>query len=216
MRLYAEASTALIEHPRLRQLWPRYLVATHQIIKATLPMMEAAAAHAQRLAGHDPVAAGVAEYLAKHIEEERDHDIWLLEDLDLLGVTHSAVFSPIPSPTVARLVGAQYYWALHYHPVSLLGYFAFMEGDPPTPEFIDDLIAKTGYPVAGFRCFAAHGELDPHHRAELNEVIDSLPLTVEHEAVIGLAAMSTVELLARMIEEVVEDLPREPLSSVSA
>jgi hypothetical protein len=32
-----------------------------------------------------------------------------------------------PSANVAALVGAQYYWILHHHPVALLGYMATLE-----------------------------------------------------------------------------------------
>ena len=37
----------------------------------------------------------------------------------------------IPSPKVAAMVGAQYYWLRHYHPVSLLGHITAIEGYHP-------------------------------------------------------------------------------------
>jgi hypothetical protein len=190
-------------HPRIADLWPEYLVTQHAIIRATVPLMEAAAARAREMDG-DGVAAGVAGYLATHIEEERDHDEWLLDDLEMLGRDRATVLARLPSPTAARLVGAQYYWVFHYHPVAVLGYFALMEGYPPTPALVEDLIARTGYPREAFRTFADHGELDPHHRDELDRTIDALPLTREQEAMIGLSAMSSADLLARSIEEVLE------------
>jgi hypothetical protein len=49
-----------------------------------------------------------------------------------------------------------------------------------------------------------HGELDPGHREEIDRVIDSLPLAPEHEAVLGLSAMSSAGHLTQVIEEVVE------------
>jgi heme oxygenase-like protein len=197
----------LFTHPRIVDLLPPYLVRTHSIIRATEALMEAARDRARALAEADPVAAGVAAYLAKHVEEERDHDDWLLEDLQVLGLDGSEVLARVPSPTVARLVGQQYYWALHYHPVALLGYFAFMEGNPPKASFIEDLIVKTGYPREAFRTLFEHGELDQHHRDELDRTIDSLPLSREHEIVLGLSAMTTVELVTRSIEEVLEEVP---------
>ena len=48
----------------------------------------------------------------------------------------------------------------------------------------------------------AHAELDPGHGAELDALVDSLPLTREQSAVIGLSAMQTVELYTRAIEEI--------------
>jgi hypothetical protein len=166
--------------------------------------MEAALGQARVMADGDPVASGVATYLAKHVDEERNHDEWLLEDLEVLGLDRSKVLARVPSATVASLVGCQYYWALHYHPVALLGYFAFMEGYPPRSALIEDLIARTGFPREAFRTMVVHGELDTHHLDELDLTIDSLPLTRNQEAVLGLSAMSGVGLLARSVEEVLE------------
>jgi hypothetical protein len=166
--------------------------------------MQTATEQARALAADDPVAAGVAAYFEVHAEEERDHDLWLLEDLELIDVDRDAVLARVPSPAVAGLVGAQYYWILHYHPVALLGYFALMEGFPPTQEWIDDVIARTGFPREAFRTFEEHGELDTHHRDELYQAIDGLPLTRAHEELLGLSAISTAELVARTVEEVLD------------
>jgi hypothetical protein len=200
---FADACTTLVRHPRLAELLPSYLVRTHWIIRATVPLMEDARARARDSNG-DPVAAGVADYLARHIEEERGHDEWLLDDLEVLGIERETVVSGIPSDTVASLVGSQYYWIRHVHPVGLLGYIAVMEGYPPSPELVERLISASGHPREAFRTLAAHGELDPHHRDELDEAIDGLPITRSHEALLGLSAMTSVELLARSIEEILE------------
>jgi hypothetical protein len=199
---FGVACTRLMRHPRIADIWPEYLVTQHAIIRATVPLMEAGAERARAMADGDPVADGVADYLARHSEEERDHDEWLLDDLELLGVNRATVLGRLPSATVASLVGSQYYWALHYHPLALLGYISLMEGFPPAPELVENLIARTGYPRDAFRTFAEHGELDPHHRVELDEAIDALPLSRQQEALLGLSAMSSAEFLARSIEEV--------------
>src|SRR5207237_3301598 len=104
---------------------------------------------------------------------------WLLDDLEVLGGGRAAVLARPPSPTVAALVGAQYYWILHYHPVGLLGYIGVFEGYPPSPAMIDGLVASTGYGRDAFRTMIAHAELDPGHRDELDRLLDELPLTPE-------------------------------------
>jgi hypothetical protein len=206
-RPFAAAFKGLVTHPRVGELWPRYLVSTHTVIRTTVPLMETAVARARELADTDAVAAGAAEYFERHIEEERDHDEWVLDDLELLGIPREDVVLRVPSPTAARLVGAQYYWILHYHPVALFGYFAVKEGFPPQPELIEELVERTGYPRASFHAFAAHGELDPQHLKELDEALDSLPLTQEHETVVGLSAIATSELLAESVAEAIGELP---------
>jgi hypothetical protein len=200
---FRAACTKLFRHPHLAALWPEYAIQTHWIIRATVPLMEDAEARA-RARRDDPVAAGLESFFAAHVEKERGHDDWLLDDLELLGVDRSAVLARVPSATVASLVGSHYYRNRHCHPVALLGYVAVMEGDPPRPELIDRLVAGTGYSRAAFRAFAAHGELDLHHRAAVYDAIDGLPLAPAHESLMGLAAMSTVELLTRWLEELLE------------
>src|SRR5919201_2585344 len=201
---FARACSRVFGGGDLRRVLPAHFVSTHAIIRATVPLMEAGARRARDLVGDDPVAAGVAEYLAQHAEEERDHDAWLLDDLELMEVDRGDVLRCVPTPTEACLVGSQYYWTFHYHPLAQLGYIAFMEGHPPSTELVDRLVDESGFPPEAFRAFPAHGELDPHHRDELDQAIDSLPLTAEHEALLGLSAMSTAELRARSIEEAVD------------
>jgi hypothetical protein len=197
------AGQELMDHPRIGDLYPEYLFATHCIIRASVPLMEAALERTESMAGSDPVAAGLAEYLRRHIPEEKEHDEWLLDDLEVLDRARSTVLARPPSPTVAELVGAQYYWIFHYHPVALLGYVALLEGNPPSLSMIEDLIASTGYSRRAFRTLIAHAELDPHHRDELNETLDSLPLTREQTTVLGLSAMSSAHMLSRVIDEIV-------------
>ncbi len=117
------------------------------------------------------------------------------------------VLARVPSATVAAVAGSQYYWSLHYHPAALLGYFAFMEGFPPQPELIQDLMERTGHPEAAFRTFILHGELDPGHQEELDRTIDDLPLTADLENVLGLSAISTGALVSRSLQEIAELLP---------
>ena len=201
---FAAACTTLFRHPRLADLWPEYAIRTHWIIRATVPLMQEAETQA-RARGKDPVAAGVAKFLAAHIEKERGHDEWILEDLELIGVTRSGVLARVPSTTVANLVGANYYRIKHCHPVALLGHIAVMEGSPPSRALIDRLVDGSGYPRAAFRAFEEHGELDLHHREDLYHAIDGLPLTAAHESLMGVSAMASVELLARSLQEIVDN-----------
>ena len=204
-----DAGDRLLRHRKVGELYPEYLFTSHCVIRASVPLMEAALARAQELAPTDPVAAALAPYLEEHIPEELDHDEWLLDDLEVLGRDRAAVLARPPSPTVAALVGAQYYWIFHYHPVGLLGYIAVFEGYPPSPAMIDGLIASTGYDRDAFRTMIAHAELDPGHRDELDRLLDELPLTPEQSTVIGLSAMFSVDAFARAIDEVVEEAAPE-------
>jgi hypothetical protein len=196
------ACTALVEHPRLRELWPEYLVLQHQIIRATVPLTEAALERARTLQEADPLRAPLCGYLEEHVDEELHHDDGLLDDLEFLGVSRESTLERMPSTAVATLVGSQYYWILHHHPLAFLGYVLLMEGYPPTQELIDDLMTRTGYPEQAFRTFTQHAELDPGHRDHLDRTLDSMPLTASHEAMIVASAATTAGLAGQALEEI--------------
>lgn len=201
---FAAACTRLVTDPRLRELWPEYLIHQHEIIRATVPLTQAAAERARALPPGDPLAAPLVAYLDEHVDEELHHDDELLDDLELLGVERATVLARMPSPAVAMLVGCQYYWLHHFHPVTFLGYVAFMEGSPPTPELVEMLIARTGYASEAFHTFAEHAELDPGHRDHLDRVLDSLPLTPEQESVLGISATTTAAVATTALEELLQ------------
>lgn len=194
------ASARLCRHPAVRDLYPRYLAMSHGIIRASVPLMAAARDRCRSLPG-DELAEAVAGYTDAHIEEERGHDEWLLADLASLGVDPVDVVSRPPSPTVAALVGAQYYWIHHVHPVALLGYMMLLEGYPPSVATVEELRRATGHGPESFRTLLAHADLDPHHGDELDAVIDALPLTEGQRTLLGLSALSSAALLTEAMTE---------------
>lgn len=189
-------------HPDLAEMYPEFLFVVHSMIRCSVPMMQAAEQRARRLAGEDPVAEPLADYYAKHAREEAGHDDWLLDDLEALGVDRRDVLRRVPSPTVAGLVGAYYYWIHHVHPVAFLAYLAVLEGNPPKVDELEEIQRRTGLPEEGFRTLIKHAHLDPHHRDDLNDLIDRLPLTAEHHALLALSAFHTIEQVSRALREV--------------
>lgn len=197
------ATHDLQSHPRITELYPKYLFALHCVGRASVPLLEAALSRAHTLSDADAVATQLAPYLSKHIPEEM-HSHWLLEDLEVLGFERAEILGRIPSPTVAAMVGSQYYWIFHHHPVALLGYIEVLEGYPPNVEQIEKLMKVTGYPREAFRSLLRHARLDLQHRDDLHEVLDNLPLMPEHWAIIGVSAFQTIHLASSILQEVVE------------
>lgn len=188
-------------HPQVAKLYPEYLFTLHTMIRASIPQMEMALTASKAREADDAVARGLVRYYSQHIKEEMHHDDWLLDDMAFLGMERSQILQRIPSPIVAALEGAQYYWILHYHPVAMLGLIAVLEGYPPTREFVENLQQKTGYPAEAFRTLAKHGYLDPYHRDDLNEFLDTLHLEPAHEKLISINAMQTVDLTTQAFRE---------------
>jgi hypothetical protein len=191
--------------PDPARVYSSFLILLHQIIRASVPLLAAARACAAERAGGDAVCAALVPYLDAHIEEERHHDLWLLEDLEVAGTPSRDVLGRIPPPRVAALVGAQYYWIHHHHPLALLGYIAVLEGSPPSRSFTAGLEAQTGLPRAAFRTLDKHGELDPGHLDELDRFLDSLPLTPDHESLLGVSLVHTTSALGGCIRQLVAE-----------
>lgn len=198
----AGATHLFLSDPRIPQRYRDYLVAYHGILRATVPLLQTA--RQQALARGGTTSQMLASYLEKHIEEESGEDEWLLRDLEVLGVDRSTVLEHVPSANVARLVGAQYYWVLHVDPVTVLGYLAALERDPPSLELIDDLIQKTGHDRAAFRTLIAHAERDPGHAEELDELLDHIELTEAQWLLVSLSALNSVHMLALVLREVIQ------------
>jgi hypothetical protein len=203
------AIDAFWNHSRLYELFPELLFATYCVGRTTVPLLELALTVANSRREADPVAASVAEYCERHIPEERDHDKGVLDDLEVLGVSRESVARRIPSPTMAGLIGAQYYWILNVHPVALLGYLEVLEGEPPVAERLEEVIQRTGLPRRAFRTYFQHADVDRKHRDDLHEVLDRMPLSREHESIVAISAFQTVGLVRQIFEELVAGVPRE-------
>jgi pyrroloquinoline quinone (PQQ) biosynthesis protein C len=187
-------------------MFPEFLFAVHCSIRSSVPLMKAAQARARAKAAVDPVAAGIVDYLRQHIREEHDHDVWLLEDMEAVGMKRSEILRRPPPPTVAALVGAQYYWILHAHPVALFGYMAVLEGNPSSLEQINEIQVRNGLPREAFRTLIEHADIDQGHRKDLDRVVDRLPLSEQQSVLIALSAFHTIEMISRLLEEAVDSL----------
>lgn len=195
--LLQEWSTRFWEHDRLPALVPEFLVAIHGSVRATIPLMRAAITGLERRGG-DRLDLELADYLRQHADEEADHENWLLDDLASLGFDRDQVRARHGPPAIVALVGAQYYWIHHAHPVALLGFFAVLEGHPPTLSHLDQVERRTGLPASAFRMLRRHAELDVGHRDELYALIDSLPLEPAHTGLLGVSALHTIGALGEL------------------
>jgi hypothetical protein len=198
--------------PGVRARYPRYLRTMHGVLRASVPLMELAARRCADLGARDPVAGRLATYLDEHIAEERGHDDWLLADLAALGCAFPGPATAPPPPVVARLVGVQYYWVAHYHPVALLGYIAVMEGNAPSTRLADWLVSA-GVPAPAVRTVRAHADLDSGHTDAVFDLIDSLPLTAAHEASIAVSGLHTANALMGLFAHLARASPRRVTSS---
>jgi hypothetical protein len=191
----------------LRQALIAHAILIHQITRASGPLM-AAAFQVCRARQDDPSDVALAAYLELHIEEERYHDLWLLEDLESVGVARADVLSTVPPPAVAAMIGAQYYWIHHHDPVALIGYMLMLECNAPTSETLADLKQRSGLPESFFRTHRIHAELDPDHQCDLLDLATSLPLSTERRQLIDTSTLHTLERMAECLANLANRVER--------
>jgi pyrroloquinoline quinone (PQQ) biosynthesis protein C len=155
--------------PDFPRLYREYIFQSHSIIRASVPLMQAAMG-ACSLPQHasDPALQGFAHYLRHHIPEETGHHEWILDDGEAMGLERAVILARLPKESATELVGVQYYWIHHYNPIALAGFIATMEGDPPTTEFVEDIARRNGLPLNCFTSFLYHARIDPQHRRDLD------------------------------------------------
>lgn len=193
------ATAALWRHEpsTLRSRYVAYLYEMYALVQTSVPLMERAARKCAGLVD-DPAAGPIGQYLERHVDAERGHDTWLLEDLARAGGDPADAVHRLPSAAVADLAGGQYYWIEHHHPVALLGYIRVLEGNAPATWLADRLAARTGLPDAAFRTVREHAELDGGHVAELDDLLDTLPLTPARQTLLGVSALRTAGGITRL------------------
>src|SRR5882757_3917591 len=207
------ASYRFWSHPDLAEMLPAFLVQLHRVMKGGIELMRVARVRSLALSG-DPVAAIAAPYLDQHLLEEKDHDAWLLEDIETLGISPTQVSQATPLAAVVSLLGAQYFWTINIHPVTVFGYLIVLEGNPPIAKQLDAIRKRTGLPATAFRCLMEHADNDPHHIADLNRTLDAMPLTGEQEKYLALSAFHTMDAVASVFDELLDLHAASPQSTL--
>ncbi|MFT5758403.1 MAG: hypothetical protein ACI9LM_003144 [Alteromonadaceae bacterium] len=199
----ASIFNGLAVHPEvcIEHIWINQMVA-----RATVPLMQEVVKVAKGMPD-DPISAPLIKYMTRHIAEETDHDQWYANDLALLGIPNEQMYARIPPPNVAALVGSQYYWLQHYHPVAFMGYLACLEVYHPTVEYVEGLIKKSGLPAEGFSTIMEHAIIDAHHSQDIIDTLNALPLTEEQYKMVEMSAFQTFRYVALVMEDVCKVAP---------
>ncbi len=197
----SEAGRRVAAHPNRAEVYTKGLFRLYSMVRATIPLLEAALERSRALADSDDVAAAMVPYLEGMIREETGHDHWAFEALKSLGRDEDDILGEIPPAAIATTVGAQSYWIEHSHPVAILGYIKVVERHPSSQAELEQAMADTGHPAEAFVYYTRHVELEKKHNKDLDVLLDSLPLTDAHRALIGISAAATIHGIAGSLGE---------------
>jgi Iron-containing redox enzyme len=201
--------TRFWEHKSLGVMFPKFLLTIYGSVRATVPLMNTAVAALKRRPADEGLCEPLIDYLRQHAREEAEHDEWLIQDLEKVGIKRNEVLASPGTPEVARLVGAQYYWIHHAHPIALLAFFAVLEGHPPIASHLDEVQRRTALPSEAFRMLRKHADLDKEHADELFHLLDELPLTPSLSVLLGMSAFHTLDALAAMFQRLVSEADKQ-------
>ena len=156
-----------------------------------------------------PSRRASAEYLERHIPEEMHGDEpggAALDDLAALGSTSPPSVRARSPPRLAELIGKAVLLD-QAQPPRRDPRGGLARGVPPGGGLrrATDAADGSSRPTASASSYCT--ELDIEHAAELEQVLDSLPLQPEHEQAIALSALQTMALLTAAWMDVLENQP---------
>ena len=129
----------------------------------------------------------VRYFLYEHMQEEKGHEEWVLNDLEAMGVGRDTGRAHPPDVFTLALTGYNYWAADRRHPCSVLGMLYALEviasvyGGPFTNALKDRLLLEDD---RGVTFIGSHATLDAEHMAELREVLNLLDDEAARDAVV--------------------------------
>ena len=123
------------------------------------------------------------------IEEEKNHETWVLEDIAALGGDVARVRAQPPSAPVQCMVGFNYYCADRAHPCAVLGMLYSLEVIASAyAATLSQSIAKAlgrDMDGPGFRFLLSHSSMDQDHVAKLNVLVKTIEDSAAQEAIVN-------------------------------
>ncbi|ODU98944.1 MAG: hypothetical protein ABT20_17770 [Rubrivivax sp. SCN 70-15] len=194
---FAELVTATDEHRRAFETHPtvvaavadgmsveRYRALLLELYHVVWHFNPVCAAAASRM---DDAFTGLRYFLYEHMHEESGHEVWVLNDLEAIGVEPDATRTHAPGADTLALNGYNYWAADRRHPCSALGMLYALEviasvyGGPFASAIRESLLLDGD---RGVSFIDSHSTLDAQHMAELRKVLNTLNDPAAQAAVI--------------------------------
>lgn len=129
----------------------------------------------------------VRYFLYEHMEEEKGHEGWVLNDLEAVGVSSEISLNYAPSKTILGMNGYNYWAADRRHPCSALGMIYALEvvasvyGGPLTSAITESLLLED---ERGISFISSHATMDAEHMAELRVILNKITDGAAQEAIV--------------------------------
>ncbi len=141
--------------------------------------------------------------LYERIEEEKEHETWVLEDVGAVGGDVAGAKADPPSAPVQAMIAFNYHGAERVHPCSVLGMLYMLE--------VVSSVYGGGYRTrsralgrdvngGGFKFLTSHATMDVDHMASLNQLLKTIADPTAQRSIINCTRMNFY-LFAQMFRE---------------
>jgi pyrroloquinoline quinone (PQQ) biosynthesis protein C len=132
---------------------------------------------------------GVRYELYERIEEERNHETWVLEDIEAVGGDVPRTIANPPSAPAQAMIAFNYFSAERVHPCSVLGMLYALEviASVYAGRVSESIARSIGRDVSsgGFKFLSSHSTMDQDHVASLNRLIKTIQDTPAQESIVN-------------------------------
>ncbi|MGA8049097.1 MAG: iron-containing redox enzyme family protein [Burkholderiales bacterium] len=174
---------SMIHHGLTLAEYRAFLHDLYHIVWHFCPVMATAAARC------DDRFRGVRYELYERIEEEKNHETWVLEDIEAVGGDVQAARLEQPSVPVQAMIAFNYYSAERVHPCSVLGMLYTLEvvASVYGGRVSESIARAIGHDVSGggFKFLASHATMDVDHMAKLNRLVKTIDDPVAQNAIVN-------------------------------
>lgn len=143
-------------------------------------------------------------FLYEHMHEESGHEGWVINDMEVLGVSTDQVWAHQPSTFTLSLIGYNYWAADRRQPTSVLGMIYALEviasvyGGPFSLAIKDALQLQA---ELGTSFIGSHAVMDAEHMAELRLVLNTVH-DIESRSAIAESAIINFHHFTRIFEAI--------------
>ena len=163
----------------------------------------------------NPICAGAASrmpdqhrevryYLYEHMHGESGHELWVLNDLETIGVPRSDVMAYRPSTEVSGFIGFNYWTADRRNPCGILGMVYALEviasvyGGPVSTAIKESLSLDED---RGITFISSHATLDAEHMAQLRGVLNPIADREARDAIVESTSFNFAQF-TRILERI--------------
>ena len=174
---------SMIHHGLTLAEYRAFLHDLYYIVWNFCPIMAAAASRC------DDSFRGVRYELYERIEEEKNHETWVLEDIEAVGGNVAETVANLPSAPAQAMIAFNFFCAERVHPCSVLGMLYALEVIASVyAGRVSESIARTiGRDVdgGGFKFLSSHSTMDQDHVASLNRLVKTIENPAAQESIIN-------------------------------